>query len=638
MRTGAGLGALAAIALAASTVGAEPVPPPTPPAVRVTRVWAATSDVWDIATSAERTLVATSGGLVERREGRVVRVLGVRDGLPGQRVRSVSLVGEEAWVGTVEGLAVVAWSEGGAPRVVRRVDLPRVARVVRFGGADVWIASAGRGLFRLVHGADPVARGDAPGAPVRVSLGRAAERATPSDLLVRGDELWVATQGDGILRVSADGTLRGRVPLGPAAAADIVWDLAPDGARVLVGTAAGLRVIGEDGRVDATDARLPTAGRLRVSDVRAVLPASGATWVATWGAGAFRIDPGARAPAAVTCAGCDRVRALAPDADAVLVGHDAGLGRVTPGRGPAEVLATGGLPSSDVTALAQGLGALWIGTFGHGLARMGEHGPVAMERATTRWGMDRRVNDLAVTRDASGRETLWIATARGLWAHDGMRFWPIESVGSPGQGYVMDLHVDAAGALWVASSRSLCRLAAGRWTSWQTVGRYELEKLHAVTTDGQGRVWLGALHGLYVLDPRTGALGRYSVSSGALPMDWVTALAATPDGVVAGTYSGGLVWFGAEGPVTEREAAGRGAAAGALPSGWVNPHAIARAGDAILVGTPGGGLLVGRRGAWRSVGPRQGLPASDVTATLPAGPGELWVATRGGLARVSLDP
>jgi ligand-binding sensor domain-containing protein len=623
--------AVVAVVLAAAAVGAEPVPPPTPRAARVTEVWAATSDVWDLATAEERTLVATSGGLVERRGGRVVRVLGVKGGLPGQRVRSVSLVGDEAWVGTVEGLAVVAWSEDGAPRVVRRIDLPRVARVVRFGvgAGDVWIASAGRGLFRLADGGH---------APVRVFLGRAADRASPSDLLVRGDELWVATQGDGVLRLSSEGALRGRVPLGAGTAADIVWDLAPDGPLVLVGTAAGLRVIGADGRVDPGDARLASAARLRVSDVRAALPANGATWLATWGGGAFRLDPGARAPAAVTCAGCDRVRALAPDGDAVLVGHDAGLGRVTAGRAQAEVLATGGLPSSDVTALARGLGALWIGTFGHGLARMGERGPEAMARATTRWGMDRRINDLAVTREASGRETLWIATARGLWAHDGLRFWPIESVGSPGQGYVMDLHVDREGALWVASSRSLCRLAAGRWTSWQTVGRYELEKLHAVTTDAHGRVWLGALHGLYVLDPRTGTLWRHSVSSGALPMDWVTALAATSDGVVAGTYSGGLVWFGADGPVTERASGGRGAAAGALPSGWVNPHAIARAGESILVGTPGAGLLVGHRGAWHRLGPREGLPASDVTATLPAGPGELWVATRGGLARVRLGP
>lgn len=625
-RASAVVAALAACLVAATPAGAEPGSPPAARAVRVTDVWAATSDVWDVATLGDRTLVATSGGLVERRDGRVARVLGARDGLAGQRVRSVSVAGDEAWVGTVEGLDLVSFAGDAAPRVVRRVDLPRVARVVRFG-AETWIASAGQGLYRLADGAP---------APARVSLGRTL-RATPTDLLVRGDELWVATQGDGVLRVGPDGALRGRVALGPAAAADIVWDLAPAGDELLVGTAAGLRIVGADGRVDAADPRLAAAARLRVADVRAALPTpDGGVWLGTWGAGVFRVEPGARAPVAASCSGCTRVRTLAPaDDGAVLVGHDAGLARLAPsGRAAATVLAEGGLPSSDVTALARAFGALFLGTFGHGLARLGPRGPEAMDRATTRWGMDRRINDLAVTHDAAGHETLWIATARGLWAHDGLRFWPIEAMQSPGQGYVMDLHVDADGALWVASSRSLCRLATGRWTSWRTVGRYELEKLHAVTTDAQGRVWLGALHGLYVLDPRTGSLGRYSVSTGALPMDWVTAVAATPDGVVAGTFSGGLVWFGPEGPVTEREAPRAGA--GALPSGWVNPHAILRTGDDVLVGTPGRGLLLGRRGSWRHLGPREGLPSSDVTAALPAGAGEWWVATRGGLARVRL--
>jgi hypothetical protein len=110
-------------------------------------------------------------------------------------------------------------------------------------------------------------------------------------------------------------------------------------------------------------------------------------------------------------------------------------------------------------------------------------------------------------------------------------------------------------------------------------------------------------------------------------VDWVTALARHGDGIVAGTYHGGLSWLEGSDFHIEREAHG-------LPAGWVNPHAMRRIGDAYFVGTLERGLVVGSRGAWSHLTVRDGLPSDDVTDVLPDGQGRAWVATRGGLARV----
>jgi ligand-binding sensor domain-containing protein len=281
-----------------------------------------------------------------------------------------------------------------------------------------------------------------------------------------------------------------------------------------------------------------------------------------------------------------------------------------------------------VTSLARAFGAIWVGTFDGGLSRLEGGRVVALPDATRRWGVDRRINDLAVTRDTRGRERLWVATDRGLYYHDGRVFSPVEEAGAPGRVHVTSLHVDDAGALWVTSARLLSRLREGRWQSWGGDDRFPVMQLHSVVTDATGAVWVGSLHGLFRLDPETGAFTRHTVSSGALPVDWVTALSRWEGGVVAGTYHGGRSWY----------EAGRfrieGEGVGGLPAGWVNPHAMRALGGRLWVGTMERGLLVGRPGRWSRLRVGDGLPSDDVTDVLPAPEGGAWIATRGGLARV----
>ena len=97
-----------------------------------------TGEAHDVARFGEDTLVATDGGLVVLRGDATQAVLSTRAGMPGARLRSVSVVGDEVYVGGVEGLVVLRRDEEGALTVARRLPLRRIRRVLRFG--DILVA------------------------------------------------------------------------------------------------------------------------------------------------------------------------------------------------------------------------------------------------------------------------------------------------------------------------------------------------------------------------------------------------------------------------------------------------------------------------------------------------------------------
>ena len=559
-------------------------------APRVVDVIGATSDVRDVATAGDDVVLATSGGVAIVRGDRVVQTLGVADGLPGARALSVTEIDGDVWVGGVDGAALLV-RDGERYEVSRTLAVRRVTRVARFAG-DTWLATFGGGLYRMADG----------GAPVRFSIGR--DRTRISDLVVAGDRLWVATIDDGIVRVRAGGRRDDVAGL----ASEVVWDLEPDGDRVLAATASGVDVVPRRGRARP----LSAPAQLPVRDVRSIARRGARTWLATFGGGAWRLDDGADQPVALADGAADtRVVKLA--GDRVIVGseHGARSGSLAGARWT--TLVAGGLPSADVTALASTFGSTWIGTFSHGVARLHD-GVVDVPRELA--AIDPRINDLAV---ADGK--LWIATDRGLWWFDGTRAGRDTGDGAPGDDHVTALHVDAAGTLWIATARSLAHRDARGWRAWTGDA---LTHLDALTTDAAGHAWVAGLHGLVELDPATGEQHVRSAASGELAVDWATAVVPWRGGLVVGTYDAGLTWL--DGGRARQEH---------VADGWINVHAMRGAGDALWFGTLDRGLAIGHAGAWTRLHIADGLPSDDVTALLPAADREMWVGTRGGLARVA---
>lgn len=583
----------------------------------VAEVIGARADAYEVASIGDRTWVATSGGVVVMRGDRVVRTLTVRDGLMGMRARSLSRVGTDVWVGGVDGATRFESVDGDAPRAAETIAIPRVQRVASLEGT-LFVATAGHGLLRRANGETRF---------TSVQIGRTPAFMHVSDLLADGASLWISTAGAGVLRLDARGRVVDRIGARAGLPSDLAWQMVRDGERLLVATSAGIAVI-RGHRVDRAARETAATATLRIPDVRSIARDNASLYASTFGAGVVRFD-NAHARFVAIADAPDNTRALAVDGNGIVVTSRDGAVRFD-SRGARSTLLEGGLPSSDITALTEAFGALWIGTFDRGLARRNPDGSIdAMRIALDRWHIDPRVNDLARTQDAAHAERLWIATDRGLFVHDGRSFVPVIESHAPAREHITALHVDAHGTLWVAGSDGLFALDPARDT-WTHVDGPDAEWMHplgAVTTDANGTVWAGGLHGLFEIDPHAARITRHAVATGELPVDWITAIAPVANGIVAGTYHGGIVWFGAAHASVEREGA-------SLPSGWVNPHALAVVDGTVWFGALDRGLVVGTAGHWRALTIASGLPGNDVTAIASAGGDALWIGTRAGLARV----
>jgi len=138
-------------------------------------------------------LVGTGGGLARfNARGDVRAVWTAVDGLPGTRIDGISAVGDQLWIGTDAGAAVVAL-DGPKLSVTRTVDTRSVRDVIAFDGA-VYVATWEGGVKKLgARGptALPFKGGNNPAARARVS-----------SLAVADGALWAGT-ANGLYRLSA---------------------------------------------------------------------------------------------------------------------------------------------------------------------------------------------------------------------------------------------------------------------------------------------------------------------------------------------------------------------------------------------------------------------------------------------------
>lgn len=375
--------------------------------------------------------------------------------------------------------------------------------------------------------------------------------------------------------------------------------LAADGPRLLVGTSEhGLWHADPGAR--ATRSTHPV---LRQREITALTVRDGTIEVGAGARGWWRVLPtgSVRRVDRETFAGCFRdasgeVEALAPGpacrSAAAPLGRDSGL------------------PSGHVTAMAVHRGALYVGSFDGGLARL-----VGDRFEPT--GGPRFVNVLL-----SDADRLWIGTAQGLFVLEADGRITEPALGLPGA-HVNSLARGADGTLWIATGHGLAGVRGGRVRVFDERAGLPTRIVHSVAAGPGGVVWAGTAGGVARID--AGGVRVFSQASGDLPHDWANALLTDGDGVLVGTYDAGVARLGAE----------RGEASPGLAGKWVNPNGLFRVGDALVVATLGDGLLVVRGD--RVVEHRAGLPSDDVTAVAVHG-GAVWIGTRGGLTRWSAAP
>lgn len=383
-------------------------------------------------------------------------------------------------------------------------------------------------------------------------------------------------------------------------------------------------------------ARFTAVTGLPPGGVRALAVWDGAVWVGTGAAGLWRVVDGAAQPFAHRTLGERGITALAVGGDGLHVGvgpygwwrvrSGGGVARLARGfvagcfavhrgrvraepPGPACDLgpapAASGLPSAHVTALAEHGGALWVGLFDQGLARSADgvrFRPVPEA--------PRLINALLPVGD-----TLWIASAKGLFFHRDGRVRPAP-VRLP-SAHVNGLVAAPDGTLWVAHSVGVTAIGPAGVRHIGVDEGLPARIAYAVTVAHDGAVWVGTAGGAARLAGE--GVQVFGQADGALPHDWINALAPYgPDGVLAGTYDAGVVALSPRG----------GEALPGLEGAWVNPGGLWVDGGVIWVATLGTGLWRAAQGAVMRL---PALPADDVTATV-WWRGQAWVGTRGGLA------
>jgi ligand-binding sensor domain-containing protein len=553
-------------------------------------------------------LVGTGGGLVRVDEKGAPRgVWTASDGLPGTRVDGVIGDGEHAWIATDGGVAEITAGDDGGVAIARAVATKPARDVARFDGA-IYVATWDGGVVKLGKSASAVG--------VPMSGGAKAKRNRVAALAIADGALWAGTEA-GLYRLRG---ARFEKITGTGVTA-----LAGDGARLWIGTAGGLAVRdgGELRTIGGGEVR-----RLAIDPSGAVIVA-GADGLATVDRGRIIALPHAPATGVAEAIG------VAADG-ARCAGGLGGLWLDSAPDAPwLHASAAAGPPSNDISALASDGDRLYVGTFDQGLAiREGGAWKAVADPA-----LDRRINTILVEPRAGQGARVWIGTAEGLVVLDGDHARRIaKRDGLPGRN-VLSLARLADGRIVAGTSqgaafvdgavpervgpRSIDGNAGG-------AGR-DVGNVWAIAEAPAGTLWLGTTTGLYrgaeaawtskddADDPDAASTSwtRFSVASGALADDWVTALTVRGGDVYAGTYHGGVAKLDAT-----------SGAAAQLGGGWINPAGLAWDGDRLTASTMDGlETLAGT--TWSTTA---GMPGKDTTAMLVAGDGTRWVATRRGLA------
>lgn len=252
-------------------------------------------------------------------------------------------------------------------------------------------------------------------------------------------------------------------------------------------------------------------------------------------------------------------------------------------------------------------GRLYFATFDRGLVTRDADGAFVPVPRSPRF----------INTAVSDGDSLLIGTAQGLYEmKDGVS--SRLRLGLPSQ-HVNGLLRSATGELWVATGGGLVAVRDGRTRVFDHRNGLPSRIVYTVAEASDGAIWVGTADGAARIS--TDGIRTFRRESGNLPHNWVTALLADGDGVIAGTYDSGVVRLRPDGTSEAIEG---------LSELWVNPHGVQRRDQRLYVSTLGDGLWVYDTGRARRIA---NLPSLDVTGVAVDGR-DLWVVTRGGLARL----
>lgn len=290
----------------------------------------------------------------------------------------------------------------------------------------------------------------------------------------------------------------------------------------------GLRCLGPGDGIPSFNARAILADR------DGTLWIGGDTLLLHWAQGAPTVY---RLPGLAENRGIPGITAIAPSADGGVwvgvgkAGPGLGLQRLTDGRWHSFDTPAFHGSSVEVTALyADREGALWVGTYDHGIYRI--HGSVVDHIDRTNGLSGDVVHNIAEDREGN----LWVVTQRGV---DRFADTPVTSV-SGGEGLcsieASSVLASRDGSIWTGGDGALTRLHDGGVTCFRSGRELPGSQVTSLFEDHAGRLWVGLDQGLWVYEG-----GRFLQ---------VTRPDARPLGLVTGIAQDAAqrIWIAAAGP------------------------------------------------------------------------------------------
>ncbi|MCK5800595.1 MAG: hypothetical protein KAI47_25580 [Deltaproteobacteria bacterium] len=299
------------------------------------------------------------------------------------------------------------------------------------------------------------------------------------------------------------------------------------------------------------------------------------------------------------------------------------------------------LSSADIRALVPDKkGALLVAGFGRGIGRL-----ASSPTATIRWSAQGGAYITALGHSAQticgGGDRGAFELAAGALRHFG------RADGLPHE-HVHSLLTLRDGHVVAGTGRGLAIFSGPKGDRVDTINLKQGLPVASVwalaeTHDATGRIlWVGTSRGLYRWSLTRRRYERFSVASGHLTDDWVTALTVNRNIVYVGTYNAGIVRLSPEAP--SRGLKGARYKATSLGGGWINfagLRLLRHKGRTWLLAATMNGVEAAPFDMKSSAAtPRPHVlahPAAlgrDVTALLPGVDGKhLWIASRRGLVR-----
>ncbi len=435
----------------------------------------------------------------------LVRFDGVRferqpnDGLPGNRLRIVGHDADGFWVGGEHGGLSRPDGQRAEPFDLAAHGIEGSVSQVKPGEQGLWIAGS-RGLFLIPPDGQVRAFGPDQGLP-HPTVWQIA--------LLHDQNLILAGTRDGLGVARLDDLESGFEPIdNPQLRGRIVSALLPEpDGSVLVGHEEGLLRIRPDAALPRSSLEATPIEALDGKAVRALLrDRNNSLWIGTWTDGIHRItDDGAQRMSRAEGLSANRITALLEDREGILwFGTDGGgLARFRDGYATAYGGEAWDMPSTSVTSLVEHPdGGLWVGLNCAGIARFNGGIEARID------GADGLGNTCVFSLMVDADDRLWAGTfGGGVYRIEDSG--PVPVPVPEGFDIVLSLAQGEDGGVLAGTSRGLMRLRPGQ-DGFETVPGADFGPIHTIHTGPAGRLWLATLEGLRIGTIEAGfeSLGR----------------------------------------------------------------------------------------------------------------------------------